>query len=158
PAKPLAACVYLWARSPSLCNGPRVAGKGFVRSRTEGQLILQPGLRCQLGHAAVRWSQINPILKLTGDPELAFSNACASVVAQRSAQVGYGDILAAERSVISARCAGAIDDPAVRPLDCRLVAARDGAGATARPAAPARNAPARQRAGGDPRGADDAGT
>ena len=68
PAKPKAACVYLWARSPSLCNGPRAAGKGFVRSRTEGQLILSPGLRCQLGHAAVRWSQINPILKLTGDP------------------------------------------------------------------------------------------
>ena len=106
PAKPKAACVYLWARSPSLCNGPRAAGKGFVRSRTEGQLILRPGLRCQLGHAAVRWSQINPILKLTGDPELAFSNAFARVVAQRAAQVGYADILAAERSIISARFGG----------------------------------------------------
>jgi hypothetical protein len=106
PAKPKAACVYLWSRSPSLCNGPRAAGKGFVRSRTEGQLILSPGLRCQLGHAAVRWSQINPILKLTGDPELAFSNAFARAVAQRTAQVGYGDILAAERSIISARFSG----------------------------------------------------
>jgi hypothetical protein len=77
-----------------------------VRSRTEGQLILPPGLRCQLGHAAVRWSQINPILKLTADPELAFSNAFARVVAQRAAQVGYGDILAAERSIISARFGG----------------------------------------------------
>ena len=83
PAKPRAACVYLWTRSPTLCNGPRAAGKGFVRSRTEGQLILSPGLRCQLGRAAVRWSQINPILKLTGDPELAFSNAFARAVAQR---------------------------------------------------------------------------
>jgi hypothetical protein len=106
PAKPKAACVYLWTRSPSLCNGPRAAGKGFVRSRTEGQLILPPGLRCQLGHAAVRWSQINPILKLTGDPELAFSDAFARVVAQRAAQVPYGDILAAERSIISARFGG----------------------------------------------------
>ena len=106
PAKATAACVYLWTRSPSLCNGPRAAGKGFVRSRTEGQLILRPGLRCQLGHAAVRWSQINPILKLTADPELAFSNAFARVVAQRAAQVGYGDILAAERSIIRARFGG----------------------------------------------------
>ena len=104
PAKPKAACVYLWTRS--LCNGPRAAGKGFVRSRTGGQLILSSGLRCQLGQAAVRWSQINPILKLTGDPELAFSNAFARVVAQRAAQVGYGDILAAERSIISARFGG----------------------------------------------------
>ena len=106
PAKPRAACVYLWARNPNLCNGPRAAGKGFVRSRTEGQLILSPGLRCQLGHTAVRWSQINPILKLTGDPELAFSNAFARAVAQRSAQVSYGDILAAERSIISAAFGG----------------------------------------------------
>ncbi len=106
PAKPKAACVYLWTRSPSLCDGPRAAGKGFVRSRTEGQLILAPGLRCQLGHAAVRWSQINPILKLTGDPELAFSNAFGRAVAQRATQVGYGDILAAERSIISARFGG----------------------------------------------------
>lgn len=106
PAKQTAACVYLWTRSPSLCNGPRAAGKGFVRSRTEGQLILAPGLRCQLGHAAVRWSQINPILKLTGDPELAFSDAFARVVAQGAAQVGYDDILAAERSIISARFGG----------------------------------------------------
>jgi hypothetical protein len=106
PAKPKAACVYLWTRSPSLCNGPGAAGKGFVRSRTEGQLILSPGLRCQLGHAAVRWSQINPILGLTGDPELAFSNAFARAVAQRAAPIGYGDILAAERAVISARFGG----------------------------------------------------
>ncbi len=106
PAKPKAACVYLWTRSPSLCNGPRAAGKGFVRSRTEGQLILAPGLRCQLGHAAVRWSQINPILKLTGDPELAFSNAFGRAVAQRATQVGYGDILDAERAIISARFGG----------------------------------------------------
>jgi hypothetical protein len=77
-----------------------------VRSRTEGQLILPPGLRCQLGHTAVRWSQINPILKLTGDPELAFSNAFARAVAQRTAQVSYGDILAAERSIISAAFGG----------------------------------------------------
>jgi hypothetical protein len=106
PAKPKAACVYLWARSPSLCNGPSAAGKGFVRSLTEGQLILSPGLRCQLGHAAVRWSQINPILKLTGDPELAFSNAFARAVAQRAAPVGSGDILAAERAIVSARFGG----------------------------------------------------
>ncbi len=106
PAKWRAACVYLWTRSPSLCNGPRAAGKGFVRSRTEGQLVLPPGLRCQLGRTAVRWSQIDPILKLTGDPELAFSNAFGRAVAQRAAQVGYGDILAAERTIISARFAG----------------------------------------------------
>ena len=38
PDKPIAACVYLWARDPSLCNGPAAAGKGFNASLTEGQL------------------------------------------------------------------------------------------------------------------------
>jgi hypothetical protein len=106
PAKPKAACVYLWTRDPTLCNGPRAAGKGFNRSRTEGQLILSPGLRCQIGGAAVRWSAINPILKLTGDPELAFSNAFARTVEQRAAPVAYSDILAAERSIVAARFVG----------------------------------------------------
>jgi hypothetical protein len=106
PAKPKAACVYLWTRNPKLCNGPRAAGKGFNRSRTEGQLILSPGLRCQIGGAAVRWSAISPILKLTGDPELAFSNAFARTVEQRAAPVAYSDILAAERSIVAARFGG----------------------------------------------------
>jgi len=106
PAKPKAACVYLWTRNPKLCNGPAAAGKGFKRSRTEGQLILSPGLRCRLGTAAVRWSAINPILKLTGDSELAFSNAFARAVEQKAAQVSYSDILAAERSIVAARFGG----------------------------------------------------
>jgi hypothetical protein len=106
PAKPLAACVYLWTRDPKLCNGPRVAGRGFNRSRTEGQLILASGLRCRLGTAAVRWSAINPILKLTGDSELAFSNSFSRAVQQRTVHVSYADILAAERSIIAARFGG----------------------------------------------------
>jgi hypothetical protein len=106
PAKPRAACVYLWTRDPKLCNGPRIAGRGFNRSRTEGQLILAPGLRCRLGTAAVRWSAINPILKLTGDSELAFSNSFSRAVQQRTVPVSYADILAAERSIIAARFGG----------------------------------------------------
>jgi len=106
PAKARAACVYLWTRNPSLCNGPRAAGKGFVPSRTEGQLILAAGLRCQVGKRAVRWSVINPLLKLTGDPELAFTNAFARTVEQNGAPVSSADVLAAERSIIAARFGG----------------------------------------------------
>jgi hypothetical protein len=106
PAKPKAACVYLWTRDSRLCNGPAAAGKGFNKSRTEGQLILPHGLRCRLGKTAVTWSAINPILKLTGDPEVAFSNAFARAVEQQAAHVTYGDILAAERSIVAARFSG----------------------------------------------------
>jgi hypothetical protein len=106
PAKPTAACVYLWTRNPKLCNGPRAVGRGFNASRTEGQPILAPGLRCRLGAAPVRWSAINPVLRLTGDAELAFSNAFARAVEQRAARVTSADILAAERSIIAARFGG----------------------------------------------------
>ena len=106
PAKVTAACVYLWTRDPRLCNGPRAAGKSFDTSRTEGQLVLQRGLRCKLGDRAVRWSAINPILRLTGDPELAFSNAFARSVQQRIARVSAAEVLTAERAIISSRFGG----------------------------------------------------
>jgi hypothetical protein len=54
----------------------------------------------------VRWSAINPLLQLTGDPELAFSNAFARAVQQRTVKVSTADVLAAERSIISARFGG----------------------------------------------------
>jgi hypothetical protein len=231
-AKPKAACVYLWTRSPSLCNGPSAAGKGFVRSRTEGQLILAPGLRCQLGHAAVRWSQINPILKLTGDFQRFRTCRCPASSAGRvrrhsrrrachrqrplwrfPRRVPGGDRRCsdqplggtqhhrrraearADREQVSRawpkrtrnrrlprhlrRLAGApragqgwcslagrpsfgvcgrvcgsaaTDDPLGRSLELRLVAARNGPGAAARAAAPARDPSGRERPGGNPRG------
>ena len=106
PAKWRAACVYLWTRNPVLCNGPHAAGRGFNKSRTEGQLILPAGLRCRLGTASVRWSAIDPLLKLTGDPELAFSNAFARAVQQLAAPVSTDEILTAERSIIGGRFGG----------------------------------------------------
>jgi hypothetical protein len=102
-AKPNAACVYLWTRDPHLCNGPAAAGTGFVRSLTEGQPTLRPGLRCAFPGAPVLWSQINPIFRLSGDPELAFSAAFARAIEQRAARVTTGEILAAERALIASR-------------------------------------------------------
>jgi hypothetical protein len=106
PAKRIAACVYLWTRNPHLCNGPASAGKGFDRSLTEGQPTLAAGLRCRFPGAVVSWSVINPILKLTGDPELAFSAAFARALEQKAARVTSAEVLAAERSLISARFGG----------------------------------------------------
>ena len=106
PEKRIAACVYLWTRSPSLCNAPAAAGKVFVRSLSEGQPTLAAGLRCRFPDAAVRWSAIKPVVALTGDPELGFSAAFARAIEQRSARVTSAEILAAERSLISSRFGG----------------------------------------------------
>src|SRR5205085_5738520 len=104
PDKPRAACVYLWTRDRSLCNGPGAAGKGFDRSLTEGQLSLPGNIRCRIdGVGSVPWSSINPIKALTGDPELAFTDAYARMLERRMTRVTSAEILAAERSIIAAR-------------------------------------------------------
>jgi hypothetical protein len=105
--KARAACVYLWTRNPKLCNGPAVAGKNFNRSRTEGQLSLPGTIRCRIdGVGSVTWRAINPLKALTGDPELAFTNAFARTVEQKAAPVTSSDIIAAERSIVAARFGG----------------------------------------------------
>ena len=104
PDKARAACVYLWTRNPNLCNGPGAAGKAFDRSRTEGQLSLPGNIRCRIsGVGSVPWRSINPLKALTGDPELAFSNAYARMLERRLTRVTSAQILAAERSIIAAR-------------------------------------------------------
>jgi hypothetical protein len=107
PQKRIAACVYLWTRNPQLCNAPAAAGKGFDRSKSEGQPILSGSVRCRFaGAPPVRWSMINPVARLTGDPELAFTAAFARALEERAVRVGSREILAAERSVISSRFGG----------------------------------------------------
>lgn len=109
PDKAAAACVYLWTRDPSLCNGPHAAGKGFDRSRTEGQLDLPGTIRCRInGVGSVTWSSIKPLLSLTGDPELAFSDSYARVLEQRYARVTTQDVIAAERSIVAAHFGGSL--------------------------------------------------
>jgi hypothetical protein len=107
PDKPRAACVYLWTRDASLCNGPASAGKGFNRSRTEGQLVLPGTLRCRINDVGtVLWSAIKSLVSLTGDGELAFTNAYARVLESRYARVTVREILAAESAIIATRFGG----------------------------------------------------
>lgn len=107
PDKQRAACVYLWTRNPKLCNGPALAGKGFNRSRIEGQLSLPNAIRCQIEKVGnVTWNAIRPLQTLTGDGELSFADAYARVLESRYAKVTSKEILAAERTIVSARFNG----------------------------------------------------
>ena len=47
PDKPKAACVWLWARTQTLCNAPKTLGKTFNRSLTDGQIELSHGTVCR---------------------------------------------------------------------------------------------------------------
>src|ERR671934_150841 len=101
PDKPAAACVYLWARDPKLCNGPAAAGSGFNASRTEGQLVFPPGARCTLYGRRVADSAISSLAPVTGDRDVAFTAVFERVVASLSATVKAKEVAAAQRAAIS---------------------------------------------------------
>ena len=106
PDKPAAACVYLWARTQSLCNGPAAAGKGFDASLTEGQLVLPGGTRCTLYGRPVTEGAISALTPITGDADVAFTAAFARVVTTLQAPLKPKQIADAERAVVSARFGG----------------------------------------------------
>jgi hypothetical protein len=101
PDKPAAACVYLWARDSKLCNGPAAAGRGFNASRTEGQLVFPPGVRCKLFGRRVDDAAIAGLTPVTGDRDVAFTAVFERVVASLSASVKAKQVAAAERAAVS---------------------------------------------------------
>ena len=106
PDKPIAACVYLWARNPSLCNGPSAAGKGFNTSLTEGQLVLPAGTRCTLYRRPVTESTISSLTPVTGNPDVAFTAAFARAVTSLQVKLRPKQLTDAERAVVAGRFRG----------------------------------------------------
>ncbi|HSS79577.1 MAG TPA: hypothetical protein VLK24_00115 [Gaiellaceae bacterium] len=106
PDKPTAACVYLWARDQSLCNGPSLAGKGFNTSLTQGQLTLPSGTRCTLYGRPITESTISSLTPVTGDPDVAFTAAFARAVTSLQVPLKGKRVADAERAVVAARFGG----------------------------------------------------
>ena len=106
PDKPAAACVYLWARDPSLCNARARAGPRFNASLTEGQLALPRGVRCTLGRARITEAALSRLANVTTDREVALTALLARVAVQSVARPTRGEVLAAERAVIAGRFRG----------------------------------------------------
>jgi hypothetical protein len=106
PDKAAAACVYLWARSTKLCNGPAVAGRGFDASRTEGQLMFPRGTRCTLYGRRVKEAEIRGLTPVTGNADVAYSAAFARAVTSLEVPLKAKQVAAAERAVVGARFGG----------------------------------------------------
>ena len=106
PDKPAAACVYLWARDPALCDGPLVAGAGFDASRTEGQIALPAGVRCALGDVTITKAEVARVAVITGDRESAASALLERSVLGAATQVDPQTVLASERWIVRDRFAG----------------------------------------------------
>ncbi len=103
--KAAAACVYLWARAQSLCDGPKAAGKGFNASLTQGQLTFARGIRCTVAGTGIRRDEVKQLAKVTGDGEVAFT-ALFRRAATQTDGVTAADVQETERAVIATRFGG----------------------------------------------------
>jgi hypothetical protein len=101
PDKPKAACVWLWGRTKSLCNAPRMLGKDFNRSRTAGQIILPHGIACRVeGLGTVGGRALASLAALTGDRAAALSALFERLVEAAEQPVSRHAVLAEQRDVI----------------------------------------------------------
>jgi hypothetical protein len=98
--------VWLWARNPKYCDGPKAAGDGFDASRTEGQLNLPAGVKCTVDGRRVNAGEIAVLTRLTGERDAAYSTLFARVVEAGLVPLTTNQVLAAERVLVSQRFGG----------------------------------------------------
>ena len=115
PDKPLAACTYLWARDPAACDAPERAtawGVPFNASRTEGQLLLAPGIHCSGTRGSVPSAAVDQLAAVrtaAGTPlgrPAALTALFHRLTAVAAARVRPGEVAAAETALVGRRFGG----------------------------------------------------
>jgi len=102
PDKAAAACVWLWTRDPTLCDGPAAGGPTFVTSLTEGQIVLPKSDYCSFaGGRRIATATVDALAKLTGDRHAAATAAFEQAALQTAAKVSEAQVLAVERQAIA---------------------------------------------------------
>lgn len=110
PDKPAAACVYLWARDQSLCDGPAVAGHDFNSSLSEGQLILPNGAECTIDDETIPTATVDELAALLGgDRLLATRAALHRLILERQGKPTEAEVRAGERAIVEASFGGSQD-------------------------------------------------
>jgi hypothetical protein len=101
PDKVVTACVYLWARDPSLCDASTKAGPAFNTSRTEGQIVLPAGATCTFSGGTVKTVDLDALAAVMHDQHAALSALFARAVLRPAAVVSSQDVLRVEGSAVS---------------------------------------------------------
>jgi hypothetical protein len=105
PDKEAAACVWLWVRNPSLCDGPAMAGPRFEASLTEGQPPRGPNV-CVVGDTRITRRDVAALTSLTRERSFALSTLLARLVMRERVPVSKREVLDAERAIVKARFGG----------------------------------------------------
>ena len=101
PDKQAAACVYLWARDASLCDGPAAAGDGFEDSRVEGQLEAIPsGTQCVLDGRGLRQTDLSRMTMVTKDRDVAFTILYDRLIETGMAKISDDRVNAAIQAIV----------------------------------------------------------
>jgi hypothetical protein len=106
PDKTYAACVWLWARDPALCDAPGILGRELDPDRRAGQIDLPAGVRCVYGETPVTAANVATLAKVTGDRELALTALISRLIERDRTSVAPSEIIAAERRIVASRFRG----------------------------------------------------
>ena len=100
PDKPAAACVYLWARDPNLCqDAPNLAS--FNPDRNEGQISLPETLHCGWNGGRVTLADVNRTTKVLGaNRPLALKAAYEMATARTGSKPSSKAIGQAEKLIV----------------------------------------------------------
>ncbi len=107
PDKRAAACVHLWTRDPTLCDGPAAAGGGFDTSLSAGQIELPAGAHCRSDLGTVSRADVLELERVLGSRKRAVGALFMELVAARHGPaLTPSDVRAIERAIVAERFAG----------------------------------------------------
>ena len=108
--KQAAACTYLWARDPSLCDAPTVAATsnigGFDADLTAGAFDLAPELQCRYAGGSFTTKELTALTAAGVTSASALTALLERSLVRTRATIGPTALLRAERSVIAGVFAG----------------------------------------------------
>ncbi len=108
--KAAAACVYLWARDPKLCDAPtRLPADSFDPSLAQGPIVLEEGSICETGDGRIEEGDLAAMTAIWRNRGRAFTHLLARVGEEAEAGVPEDEIDAAEARIVARRFGG---DPA----------------------------------------------
>jgi hypothetical protein len=106
PDKPAAACVYLWARDQSLCDGKAVAGPGFNASLVEGPIVMADSVYCLSVVGKLPKATVTEHSTYLRNLDAAVSATFVRQVLRKRLPIPQSEIDAAENDVIATTFGG----------------------------------------------------
>jgi hypothetical protein len=104
PDKPIAACAYLWARDPTLCDAPSRAA--FDTSLVHGQLLLPEGIHCAFPAGMVSEAAVARLAPFAGGDRAALTALVARKLLRKATRVNPSQVVRAERWLVATRYRG----------------------------------------------------